>query len=49
VKGFSPKGGWHGGLEEEGSNDIVGGANSSLDNAVLGRSVGARKSEKDTV
>jgi hypothetical protein len=49
VKCFGPECRWHGGLEKEGSENIIGGVYGTLGNTVLGRTVGAGKSEENTV
>ena len=39
-EGFGPEGRWHGGLEAEGANYIIGGTDGTLGFAVLLRGVG---------
>ena len=49
VQGFDPERGWHGGLEEEGAKDVIGGADGTFGFSVLRRRMRARETECDAM
>jgi hypothetical protein len=49
VKGLDPKGRGEGGLEQEGANNVVGGANEAFGFTILRASVWARKAKADAM
>jgi len=48
-KGLNPVGGRHGGLKQQGANDIIYRANNTFSFTVLRRGVGARHAEMDAL
>jgi hypothetical protein len=49
VHGLSPKPRRHRGLNQKGTNDVVSSPNGALGLAILGRGIGAGKSEESTM